>query len=76
MRIAIAISPHANGMPHVHGEVLHHHDYTEAWMREWKLDYEHTVKTTAKLMELTSVDDIIAMTEKQEIANGKRHLPS
>ena len=59
MRIAIAIAKHANGMPCVHGEVLHHHEYTDAWMREWQLDYEYTVQTTARLMEISSVEELM-----------------
>lgn len=51
-RIAIAISPHGNGMPCVHGEVGHHHVYDDAWWREWQLNYEYTLETQARLIEM------------------------
>jgi hypothetical protein len=45
-------------MPHVHGEVGHHHVYDDAWFAEWQADYEFTMKVQAELMEL-SVEEII-----------------
>lgn len=58
-RMAIAIGKHANGMPHVHGEVLHHHVYDDEWLREWKLDYEFAVETQARMLEFSSVEEIM-----------------
>ena len=58
-RIAIAITPHANGMPHVHGEVKHHHVYDDAWWHEWTLDYDYISDVNARMMEITSVEELI-----------------
>lgn len=60
-RLAIAITPHANGMPHVHGMVGHHHDYNDAWWHEWGLDWDYMMDFNARLMEINSVDEIISM---------------
>ena len=58
-RMAIAMSPRANGLPHVHGWVEHHHNYDAAWLAEWEKDYEYQMANAARLMELRSVEEII-----------------
>ena len=68
-RMAIAISPHANGLPHVHGWVNHHHDYDEAWWREWALDWDYLMDAQARLMEISSVDEIMAKADQHRSIN-------
>jgi len=58
-RLAIAITPHANGLPCVHGWVNHHHDYDDKWWAEWTLDYEYNLKAQARILEISSVEEII-----------------
>lgn len=64
-RLAIAITPLANGLPHVHGWVNHHHTYDDKWLQEWSKDYEYAMANTARMLEITSVDEIMAMAAEQ-----------
>lgn len=58
-RLAIAITPHANGLPHVHGSVGHHHDYSDGWHAQFQRDWEFMMEFNRQLMEISSVEEII-----------------